>query len=300
MFSSRGHEPGPSAAVRAFMLFAIRSRRLGDTLQRAVDVVATELSVPTCALVECVSPGHAVVVGTSGRSAPPIGRQVSADPSVWSSLVLRRPIAAEGRSAVSVRVIVGGQTWGRLLVADDEVREFGPEAEEVLRMVAAVLSAALERDRVHPPAALVTPSTEPGTEGPERAAEPTARDTRSGFGGAPAASVTEVALLDRDGVIVWVNAVWQAFCTANDGDPDQCGVGLSYLEVCEQAGDPFSLDVAAAIRAAVQGQLPAPMRIVIPCHGPDLDRWFDVLVSSRLGDRGTCLGATVTLSPIPA
>ena len=107
----------------------------------------------------------------------------------------------------------------------------------------------------------------------------------------------EVALLDRDGVIAWVNPAWQAFAAANGGDPDRVGRGVSYLQACAAAGDdPAAQDVAAAIRAALAGDLPDPLVVEVPCHGPAADRWFDVLISSRLADDGRVLGATVTLS----
>ncbi len=107
----------------------------------------------------------------------------------------------------------------------------------------------------------------------------------------------EVALLDRDGVIGWVNPAWQAFAAANGGDPDRTGRGVSYLQACAAAGDdPAAQDVAAAIRAALAGDLPAPLVVEVPCHGPAADRWFDLLISSRLADDGRVLGATVTLS----
>ena len=107
----------------------------------------------------------------------------------------------------------------------------------------------------------------------------------------------EVALLDRDGVIAWVNPAWQAFAAANGGDPDRAGRGVSYLQACAAAGDdPAAQDVAAAIRAALAGDLPAPLVVEVPCHSPAAGRWFDVLISSRLADDGRVLGATVTLS----
>jgi anti-anti-sigma factor len=107
----------------------------------------------------------------------------------------------------------------------------------------------------------------------------------------------QVALLDRDGVIAWVNQAWRAFATANGGDPARIGVGVSYLHACAAAGDdPAAAEVAAAIRAALAGDLPAPLTIEVPCHSPATERWFDMLISSRLADDGRRLGATVTLS----
>jgi anti-anti-sigma factor len=107
----------------------------------------------------------------------------------------------------------------------------------------------------------------------------------------------EVALLDRDGVIVWVNDAWRDFAAANGGDLSRAGTGVSYLDVCAAAGDdPTARDVAAAIRAALAGDLPEPAEIEMPCHSPRAGRWYDVLISARHGDNGRLLGGTVTLS----
>jgi anti-anti-sigma factor len=108
---------------------------------------------------------------------------------------------------------------------------------------------------------------------------------------------TEIALLDRDGVIVWVNHAWRAFAAANGGDPDRTGTGLSYLDVCATApDDPGSAQVDAAIRRALAGDLPGSLTVEVPCHSPDTARWFDVLILPRQDDDGQSVGATVTLS----
>ena len=108
---------------------------------------------------------------------------------------------------------------------------------------------------------------------------------------------TEIALLDRQGVIVAVNDAWQAFAVANQGDPARAGRGMSYLEVCAAAGgDPVAEEVATAIRRALAGELPGPLAVEVPCHSPDTARWFDMLISARVDDHGSPLGATVTLS----
>ena len=98
-------------------------------------------------------------------------------------------------------------------------------------------------------------------------------------------------------MVAWVNQAWQAFAAANGGDPGRTGRGVSYLQACEAAGDdPVAQEVAGAIRAALAGDLPGPLTVEVPCHSPVTERWFDVLISSRLDDHGRCLGATVTLS----
>ena len=112
----------------------------------------------------------------------------------------------------------------------------------------------------------------------------------------PGEPAVEVALLDTDGVIVSVNDAWTAFAAANGGDPDRTGPGCSYLDACAADPGTDAERVATAIRTALRGDLPAPLAVQVPCHSPDTSRWFDVLVSSRLDDDGSCLGATVTLS----
>jgi PAS domain S-box-containing protein len=135
-----------------------------------------------------------------------------------------------------------------------------------------------------PPSQATSPEvTSPEARGPAARAGPDGR-------------AAEVALLDLDGVIVEVNAAWNEFCLANGGDPARAGVGISYLTACDAAHDPASGQVAAAIRAAIAGHLPAPMTVRVPCDGPVDRRTFDLLVSSRFGADGTRVGAVVTLS----
>jgi len=133
-------------------------------------------------------------------------------------------------------------------------------------------------------------ATAPG----ERAAPP----ERTGAAGPPPADVgVEVAMLDQDGVIVSVNDAWQAFAVGNGGDPARMGPGVSYLDACAAAADdPAAAQVATAIRAALDGRLPGSLTVEVPCHSPYAERWFDVLVSTRLDDDGRSVGATVTLS----
>jgi hypothetical protein len=107
----------------------------------------------------------------------------------------------------------------------------------------------------------------------------------------------EVAMLDRTGVITSVNDAWREFSAANGGNGSRTGVGMSYLAVCDAAGDDINArQVAAAIRAAASGDLPAPVTMVIPCHAPEVLRWYDVLVAPRLDRRFRTIGVVVTLS----
>ncbi len=108
----------------------------------------------------------------------------------------------------------------------------------------------------------------------------------------------EWALLDTHGVIVAVNDAWRAFSSENGGDGASTGVGVSYLDVCDNAHDVTATEVAGCIRSAIAGELPAPRIVRFRCDAPDRPRTFDLLVSSRFDDDGSCVGATVTLSVV--
>ena len=57
-------------------------------------------------------------------------------------------------------------------------------------------------------------------------------------------------------------------------------------------------DLAASlVRLAIDGALPAPARLTVPCHSPDTSRWFEMTVASRHDDTGRCCGAEVSLTP---
>jgi PAS domain-containing protein len=107
----------------------------------------------------------------------------------------------------------------------------------------------------------------------------------------------EIALLDRDGIIVWVNQAWQAFADANGGEPARTGPGVSYLDVCATVpDDPVATRVGRAVRQALTGELPGSLTVEVPCHSPEVARWYDMLISPRRDDTGQVVGATVTLS----
>jgi PAS domain S-box-containing protein len=115
-------------------------------------------------------------------------------------------------------------------------------------------------------------------------------------GVSPTAAETELAWLDRDGVIVSVNDAWRAFCSAHHGDLDACGPGSSYLAVCD--ADPSAAAVARAVRAQLAGSLRVPVVFTIPCDGPSGGRWYDLHLSPRLDEGGAVDGVVVALTPV--
>ncbi len=111
-------------------------------------------------------------------------------------------------------------------------------------------------------------------------------------------STVEVAILDAQGVLTWVNDAWTSFCEANGGTLDRCGVGTSYLEACSHVrDDPQSRVAVSAVQLALRGELPAPVWLTLACHSPTVSRWFEMSVSSRRDDHGRICGATITLAP---
>ena len=50
--------------------------------------------------------------------------------------------------------------------------------------------------------------------------------------------VDSIVVLGRDGVIVWANAAWRRFATANDLGAELIrGIGMNYLELCHTGAD---------------------------------------------------------------
>ena len=106
------------------------------------------------------------------------------------------------------------------------------------------------------------------------------------------------ALLDTNGVIVAVNDAWRAFSAANGGDSARTGVGVSYLNVCDNPQDVRATELAGCIRSAISGELPAARILRFPGDATERSRTFALLVSSRFDDNGRPIGASVTLSPV--
>ncbi len=92
----------------------------------------------------------------------------------------------------------------------------------------------------------------------------------------------EIAVLDRDGVIVAVNQPWRRFALDNANEPGQAavhtGVGANYLSICQHStgyASEGALDARAGIMAVIEGQLDS-FCLEYPCHSPDQQRWFSM------------------------
>jgi transcriptional regulator with GAF, ATPase, and Fis domain len=85
-----------------------------------------------------------------------------------------------------------------------------------------------------------------------------------------------VAVVDRQGVIRYVNESWIRFAREN-GDPDLSGTGLgvNYLGVCRAAArdEPAIEGLVEALERVVNGSL-EEYKMEYPCHSPEKKRWF--------------------------
>lgn len=85
-----------------------------------------------------------------------------------------------------------------------------------------------------------------------------------------------LAVIDRDGTIVRVNAAWTRYGLRNGGDPARIGVGTNYLDVCRRAKGRWSEGAAECLeglQAVLSGERDR-FELEYPCPSPDVARWF--------------------------
>ncbi|AWK85876.1 chemotaxis protein [Azospirillum thermophilum] len=96
-----------------------------------------------------------------------------------------------------------------------------------------------------------------------------------------------IAVIDRDGRIVTVNAAWRSFGTLN-GAPalERCGVGTNYLGACDVTEGVEGEEIARAahdgLTRILRGEM-SSFTIEYPCHSATEHRWF-LMHAVRLND----------------
>jgi signal transduction histidine kinase len=109
----------------------------------------------------------------------------------------------------------------------------------------------------------------------------------------------QMAVLDQDGTIVFVNAAWQSFARENGAAfLAETSVGCNYLAVCDQAkGDRSELarEAREGIAAVLAGTLPL-FTLEYPCHSPTELRWFLLYVTPLPGRMGQAVVAHLTIT----
>ena len=118
----------------------------------------------------------------------------------------------------------------------------------------------------------------------------------------------EIAVLDRNGTIVAVNEHWRLFALDNSAEPGHVAarteVGTNYLQVCAQPHappDPDAMHAADGIRAVLDGRVPH-FSLQYPCHAPEQQRWFTMMVRplGSAGQEGVVDGVVITHTDISA
>jgi PAS domain S-box-containing protein len=92
---------------------------------------------------------------------------------------------------------------------------------------------------------------------------------------------SHIALVDANGVIVSVNEAWKRFATANALKGANYSIGCNYLTVCDQAHGDCAEEgrvVADGLRAVLAGTQKS-FALEYPCHAPDEERWFRVMIT---------------------
>ncbi len=102
----------------------------------------------------------------------------------------------------------------------------------------------------------------------------------------------QVALIDGQGVICYVNAAWQAFGQAHraDDQPVQ-GVGANYLAVCERASasSPDAAQTLHGLRQVLSGER-ARFEISYPCEQADgRVHWFEMVATPCPATQGAVI-----------
>lgn len=87
---------------------------------------------------------------------------------------------------------------------------------------------------------------------------------------------SQIAVLDRDGTIDYVNDAWRRFAIENGMPVEHCWEGINYMTVCNAAaacGDREGGQAFVGIQAVLSGELPT-FTFEYPCHSPFEKRWF--------------------------
>jgi PAS domain S-box-containing protein len=95
--------------------------------------------------------------------------------------------------------------------------------------------------------------------------------------------LTEIVVLDRQGLVIQCNRAWSTFATANEAHAE-AEIGANYLTACDNADEETATSTAVALRAIIAGTS-EEFTIEYPCHGPERERWF-VLRATRYDGPG--------------
>ncbi|WP_454062081.1 PAS domain-containing sensor histidine kinase [Candidatus Nitrospira salsa] len=90
-----------------------------------------------------------------------------------------------------------------------------------------------------------------------------------------------IAMVNTDGVILFVNQAWKRFAKANAFKGPRCGMGSSYIKICEESHENCAteaLTVAEGLCAVLNGSQKC-FTWEYSCHAPNEFRWFQVMIT---------------------
>lgn len=88
--------------------------------------------------------------------------------------------------------------------------------------------------------------------------------------------IDSIAVIDKNGNIVFTNFAWKEFSRANNGDLAKTDCGVNYFEVCENViGVEYegAMQAKNGIEDVINGVFPF-FEIEYPCHSSHARRWF--------------------------
>jgi len=98
----------------------------------------------------------------------------------------------------------------------------------------------------------------------------------------------QIAVIDREGTIVYVNRAWSTFGIENGLASESCGIGSNYLKVCNAAGssgDSLAGEAEQGLQDVLSSKR-ASFYFEYPCHSPTEKRWFMMRATPLQGDTG--------------
>lgn len=111
-----------------------------------------------------------------------------------------------------------------------------------------------------------------------------------------------VAVVDRDGTIELVNTGWIRFAEENGAAGGaRPGPGTNYFDSCgldEIVDGDFARDAVQGIGRVLRREIPA-FSLEYPCHSPEHERWFIMLVAPTLADGAVIVHVDVSAALPP-
>ena len=96
----------------------------------------------------------------------------------------------------------------------------------------------------------------------------------------------EIAVIRKNGAIVFVNDAWVGFGEHN-GKSKEDWLRSNYLDACttaEKVGEPGVHEIYEGILSVIEGKCPV-FKHEYPCHSPTEKRWFMMTITGLTGDQ---------------